>query len=105
LPTYAKSFDIVVSNLVLNDVADYQGFASTLGQVTKDGGRAIFSLTNPYSAVMCEKVHSYFDLGEAILYLWGESKIDHLHRTMQDYIAAFREAGFLLNSLTDVQLP
>ncbi|MEZ4863737.1 MAG: class I SAM-dependent methyltransferase [Caldilineaceae bacterium] len=104
LPQYANHFDLVVSNLVLNDVANYQGFALTLGAVTKPAGRVILSLTNPYSAVMREKVESYFDSGAATPYAWGEGQVYHYHRTMQEYIRAFRAAGLLLNSLTDVQM-
>ncbi|MEM7128512.1 MAG: class I SAM-dependent methyltransferase [Chloroflexota bacterium] len=105
LASFDETFDVVVSNLVLNDVSDYCGFARTLGAVTKVDGRAVLSLTNPYSAVMREKVHSYFDSGEAIPYAWAEPKVYHFHRTMQDYVSAFRDGGFLLNSLTDVQMP
>ena len=104
LPQYFQAFDLVASNLVLNDVPDYRGFARTLGEVTKPQGRAVLSFTNPYSAVMREKVQSYFDSGYATLYPWGDSKIYHFHRTMQDYISAFYEAGFLLKSLSDVQM-
>lgn len=104
LPQYAQTFDLVVSNLVLNDVANYQGFTATLGAVTKVGGRLILSLTNPYSAVMREKAYSYFDASAAVPYAWGGGQVYHFHRTMQAYISAFRTAGFLLNSLTDVQM-
>src|SRR3712207_6195596 len=41
LPQYEQSFDVVVSNLVLNDVPDYQGFVNTLAAVTKPGGRLV----------------------------------------------------------------
>jgi 2-polyprenyl-3-methyl-5-hydroxy-6-metoxy-1,4-benzoquinol methylase len=104
LPRYAQTFDLVVSNLVLNDVADYRGFIATLGAVIKPQGRLILSLTNPYSAVMREKVFSYFDSGTAVPYAWGGGHVYHFHRTMTDYISAFRHAGCLLNSLTDVQM-
>jgi len=101
---YAQHFDLVVSNLVLNDVADYQGFAATLGTLIKANGRLILSLTNPYSAVMREKVENYFDSGTATPYPWGGGQVYHFHRTMQEYMTAFRRAGFLLNSLTDIQM-
>ena len=104
LSRYTQAFDVVVSNLVLNDVADYQGFVATLGRLTKPAGRLILSMTNPYSAVMREKVHSYFDSGTAVPYAWGGEQVYHFHRTLQEYITAFRNAGFLLNSLTDVQM-
>lgn len=104
VPHYAQAFDAVVSNLVLNDVADYQGFAATLGALTQGNGRLILSMTNPYSAVMREKVYSYFDTGTAVPYAWGGGHVYHFHRTMQDYLTAFCNAGFLLNRLTDVQM-
>lgn len=104
LPQYAHAFDLVVSNLVLNDVADYSGFAATLAAVTKTQGRIILSLTNPYSAVIRQKVESYFDSGTATPYPWGEGQVFFYHRTMQEYIAAFGNAGCHLLSLTDVQM-
>lgn len=104
VPHYAQAFDLVVSNLVLNDVADYQGFATSLGALTKPAGRLILSMTNPYSAVMRDKVYSYFDSGFAVPYAWGGGQVYHYHRTMPDYLTAFGRAGFLLNSLTDVQM-
>lgn len=104
LPYYAHAFDLVVSNLVLNDVADYVGFAATLAAVTKTQGRIILSLTNPYSAVMRQKVESYFDSGMATPYAWGEGQVFFYHRTMQEYIAAFCNAGCYLQRLTDVQM-
>jgi 2-polyprenyl-3-methyl-5-hydroxy-6-metoxy-1,4-benzoquinol methylase len=104
LPPYARTFDLVVSNLVLNDVAEYEGFAVTLGAVTKIKGRLVLSLLNPYSAVMRQKAESYFDTGTATPYAWGEGQVFFYHRTMQEYIAAFRNAGCHLQSLTDVQM-
>ncbi|MCE7984194.1 MAG: class I SAM-dependent methyltransferase [Caldilinea sp. CFX5] len=104
LPRYADHFDLVVSNLVLTDVADYAGFAATLTAVTKAGGRIMLSLTNPYSAVMRQKVASYFDSGTATPYPWGAGQVFFYHRTMQEYMAAFRDAGCYLQSLTDVQM-
>ncbi len=107
LPQYKDSFDVVVSNLVLNDVPDYKGFAATLGTVTKPGGRLVLSLNNPYSAVVRDKMHNYFDAGTAVLYQglvrWGV-EVYFYHRTLEEYITAFRDAGFLLRSLSDVRV-
>ena len=105
LPQYTQFFDLVVSNLVLNDVYDYRSFASTLGAVTKVGGRLVLSMNNPYSAVMREKVTNYFDSGVSIQYQGLASvgvKVYFFHRTLEEYITAFRDAGFLLRSLSDV---
>ena len=53
---------------------------------------------------MRQKVESYFDSGTATPYQWGEGQVFFYHRTMQEYIAAFRNAGCYLQSLTDVQM-
>lgn len=104
LPEYEEHFDVVVSNLVLNDVPDYRGFAATLSFVTKPEGRLVLSLTNPYSAVMRQKVNSYFDSGFATKYDWADVEIYHYHRMTSEYIAAFCDAGCLLRNLHDLQI-
>ena len=103
-PRYKESFDLVVSNLVLNDVYDYRGFVSTLGDLTKSGARLVLSMNNPYSAVIRKKVENYFDSGTSVLYqgLASEGiKVYFFHRTLEEYITAFRDNGFLLRGLYD----
>ncbi len=106
LPEYAGAFDVVVSNLVLNDVPDYEGFIATIGAVTKAGGRYVLSLNNPYSAVLREKVKNYFDVGGATLYNMAQEGVAvyYFHRTMEQYITAFRNHGFLVRGLYDVRV-
>lgn len=104
LPEYRSYFDIVISNLVLNDVPDYIGFAKTLASATKSGGKLVLSLTNPYSAVMRQKTDSYFHSGFTTKYEWAEMEIYHYHRMTGDYIAAFCDAGCLLRNLHDLQI-
>ena len=66
----------------------------------------VVSMNNPYSAVKREKVDSYFDSGTSIVY-WGiyastGVKVFYYHRTMEEYVTAFRDSEFLLRSLSDV---
>ena len=107
LPQYAHAFDLVVSNLVINDVPDYQGFIHTLGAVTKPAGRVCMSLNNPYSALIREKVANYFDSGKATLYNMAKDGVEvyYFHRTLEEYFAAFLAAGFGLRGYQDVRLP
>jgi 2-polyprenyl-3-methyl-5-hydroxy-6-metoxy-1,4-benzoquinol methylase len=107
LPEYHEAFDVVVSNLVINDVPDYQGFVATLGSVTKADGRVVLSLNNPYSALIREKVENYFDSGKTTLYNMAKDGVAvyYFHRTLEEYMTAFREAGFALHGLEDVQVP
>ena len=106
LPQYRTSFDLVVSNLVLPDVDDYRGYIATLGDVLKPGGRAVLSLLNPYRAVFDERVRNYFESGQGTREYGGMAKLGirayYYHRTLEEYIATFRESGLLLNDLSDV---
>lgn len=102
LPQYANTFDLVVSNLVLNDVPDYAGFISTLSSVIKPNGRIVMSLNNPYSALLREKVTSYFDSDAVQQYGFGP--VTYFHRTMEDYCRAFQQAGLAIRCLYDVQM-
>lgn len=106
LPAYEQAFDVVVSNLVLNDVPDYQGFIETVGAVLRNGGRAILSINNPYSALIREKVENYFDTDSATLYNMAKAGVAvyYYHRTMEAYMNAFRDNGFLLRTLRDVRV-
>ena len=104
LPQFEEHFDLVASHFVLNDVPDYEGFISTLGSVTKPGGRAVLSLNNPYSAVLREKADTYFDSGTSRIYkglATAGVEVYHYHRTMGEYIKAFSDCGFLLRTLLE----
>jgi 2-polyprenyl-3-methyl-5-hydroxy-6-metoxy-1,4-benzoquinol methylase len=104
LPSYEQTFDVVVSNMVLNDVPDYNGFIATLSAVLKPKGRLVISLNNPYSAVIREKVESYFDTGKAVPYNWDGMTVYYFHHTMEEYLTAFQRVGVLLRSLSDLQM-
>jgi 2-polyprenyl-3-methyl-5-hydroxy-6-metoxy-1,4-benzoquinol methylase len=102
---YARYFDLAISNLVIDDVPDYRGYVSTLGQAVRSGGRAVVSMNNPYSAVMRDKVEGYFDSGVAVEYQGMASRgvrVYYYHRTMEAYVTAFVEAGFSLRHYSDV---
>ena len=108
LPEFEGHFDLVASHVVLNDVPDFRGFIRTIGSLTTPDARAVFSLNNPYSAFRREKATSYFASGEAVIYqgMAGVGvEVYYYHRTMEEYITAFRESGFLLRSLVDIPPP
>lgn len=100
-----ESFDLIASHLVLNDVPDYVEFIRTLSTACRDGGRAVLSINNPYSAVLRKKASGYFATGESVIYQ-GMAKagieVYYYHRTMEEYVDAFGKHGFLLKSLKDI---
>jgi 2-polyprenyl-3-methyl-5-hydroxy-6-metoxy-1,4-benzoquinol methylase len=102
LPQYRGAFDMVISNLVLNDVPDYEGFIATVGDVLKPRGRAVLNINNPYSAVLRQKVESYFDSETAVHYGFGP--VFYYHHTMEEYMAAFSQAGLLLRRHYDTRM-
>ena len=104
-PDAAGRFDAVGSYLVLNDVADYRGFAATLAASLKPGGRLALAFNNPYSAVTDLHVTDYFDSGAVSRYrgLWEAGiEVYHHHRTLENYLDAFHAGGLRLTKLTDV---
>jgi 2-polyprenyl-3-methyl-5-hydroxy-6-metoxy-1,4-benzoquinol methylase len=102
LPQYANTFDLILSNLVLNDVPDYVGFINNLSDLLKAGGRFVLSMNNPYSALLRLKVDDYFDSDAVAQYGFGPAL--YYHRTMEEYCRAFQQAGLLLRCLYDVRM-
>jgi 2-polyprenyl-3-methyl-5-hydroxy-6-metoxy-1,4-benzoquinol methylase len=101
----AGSFDAIASYLVLNDVQDYRGFASTLAALLIPGGRLALALNNPYGGVIRKHVADYFDSGAVSPYrsLWAAGiKTYYHHQTLEDYLDAFLMAGLRLAKLADV---
>ena len=102
LPQYTDTFDLIVSNMVLNDVPDYMGFINTMSSVLKPQGRFVLSMNNPYSALHREKVQNYFDVSTVTQY--GLGPVYYFHRTMEEYVHAFQAADLLLRRLYDIQM-
>jgi 2-polyprenyl-3-methyl-5-hydroxy-6-metoxy-1,4-benzoquinol methylase len=108
VPGWEARFDLIASHFVLNDVYDYLGFVSTMAALLKPGGRAIFSMNNPYSYVVRNHIRDYFASGEAFSYRGMAEKGVRVHfyqRTLQEYLDAFLGAGFQLARLMDVPTP
>ena len=108
LPASHQPFDLCASFFVLNDVADYRGFLSTVGSVVIPGGRTVFFLNNPYSMVLRGQVTDYFDSGAAFPYRGMAEAgvhVQYYQRTLQEYLDACREAGLHLQRLVDVPTP
>jgi SAM-dependent methyltransferase len=105
LPNSVGAFHAAASYLVLNDVADYRGFAATLGAVLEPGGRLVLAFNNPYSAVIDRHVTDYFDADAISPYrgLWEAGiKAYYRHRTLENYLDAFQAGGLRLTKLADI---
>lgn len=108
LPEISAAFDAIASYLVLNDVDDYRGFASTLAGALKPGGRLVLAFNNPYGAVIRQHVADYFASGTISPYraMWAAGiKTYHHHRTLEEYLDAFLVTGLHLTKLADLAGP
>jgi 2-polyprenyl-3-methyl-5-hydroxy-6-metoxy-1,4-benzoquinol methylase len=104
-PPYQRRFDAAASYLVLNDVADYRGFAATLARSLRPGGRLVLALNNPYGAVIRGHVQDYFATGTVSPYraMWAAGmRVHHHHRTLEEYLDTFLGAGLVLAKLADL---
>ncbi len=109
-----NTFDLVVSNIVMIDVRDYQLAFRKIYRVLKPNGRFIWSNTHPVfgrlNAVdfriprdivrkeerIGKLIDRYFDSG-AMLISWGKIKpIWQFERTLEEYSKALKNAGFAI---------
>ena len=62
---------------------------------------------NPYNSVLQERVSNYFDSGDSKSYVGFERatgvRVKYYHRTLEKYVATFRDRGLMLRSLCDVK--
>jgi SAM-dependent methyltransferase len=110
LPFPDKSFDIVVSNMVLMDLEDIDLCIREWARVLRTGGRVIFSLTHPcfftadwvYGEDGTRKykaVSAYLPEKSECLEFWGKTM--HYHRPLSRYISAFGSAGLWIRALEE----
>jgi SAM-dependent methyltransferase len=105
LPELAGRFTVIGSHLALNDVRDHRGLASTLATLAAPGARVVLALNSPYSSVVRGHIADYYESGAIGVY-GGLSqqgvKAHYYHRTLEEYLDAFLDAGFRLAKLVDV---
>jgi 2-polyprenyl-3-methyl-5-hydroxy-6-metoxy-1,4-benzoquinol methylase len=109
VPDLDGHFDLIGSHLVLNDVADYRAFATTLASLARPGGRLALAFNNPYSSVVREHITDYFASDTLGVY-GGMSRqvggqVQYYHRTLEEYVDAFLGTGLRLIKLADVDQP
>lgn len=115
-----ESFDVVVSNVVMQDVLRFREAFQEFRRVLRPGGRLVFSITHPCfdrpvpgtwlreppDAERVEEwkgllVDRYYD---RVAVWWGPAgrePVVGFHRTLEDYAAGLREAGFLIARLEE----
>ena len=110
------SFDVVVANMVLQDLSDYEAVIREMHRVLVPGGAFIFTIAHPcFTAPECgwvrddegEKLHwkvdRYFEevVSEQDYPRGAKDRLLHFHRTLTSYFRAVREAGFAVEALVE----
>lgn len=109
-----KSFDLIVSNMVIQDLADYEKAFQEMYRLLVDGGCFIFSILHPCFVTPesgWEKtkggkkshwnVDKYFYEGVYEQRLGDKEKMLFFHRTLTSYINTLIKTGFILESIIE----
>lgn len=109
-----KSFDLIVSNMVIQDLANYEKAFHEMYRLLVDGGIFIFSILHPcFVTPECgwektesgEKLHwnvdKYFYEGAYEQGLGDKEKMLFFHRTLTSYINALIKTGFVLEGIIE----
>ncbi len=107
-----ESFDLAVSYIVLVDIHDYRRSIRAAWRVLRPGGRFVVCNVHPMRTALPNgwvkqgdrklfyAVDDYTNEGPRAFEWWGESFIN-MHRMLTSYIAAFLDAGFVLEALLE----
>jgi 2-polyprenyl-3-methyl-5-hydroxy-6-metoxy-1,4-benzoquinol methylase len=109
-----KSFDLIVSNMVIQDLADYEKAFQEMYRLLVDGGCFIFSILHPCFVTPesgwektkgGKKLHwnvdKYFYEGVYEQRLGDKEKMLFFHRTLTSYINTLIKTGFILESIIE----
>ncbi|MEI5906602.1 class I SAM-dependent methyltransferase [Bacillus spongiae] len=109
-------FDTIVSNMVLQDLEDYEAALREMHRLLTDGGVCIFSILHPCFITPNSgwvrnekgerqfwKVHRYFYEGvyDQNFPVHHKEKIVYYHRTLTSYMKAIQQAGFTLSAVVE----
>lgn len=100
-------FDLIVSSLVLDYIADWGGVFREFARVLKAGGTVVFSCEHPTSKFHLGKMTDYFEREaiESVWGGWGEPKptVTAYRRPLQLMLNPLLENGFALERILEPQ--
>ncbi|MFX1478333.1 MAG: class I SAM-dependent methyltransferase [Promethearchaeota archaeon] len=115
----SKNFDLVVSNIVMTDVIDYQQAFKEINRILKTDGRFVWSNTHPIFAKhsslelklpsdtmrreerMYKIIDRYFESGATQVQWFGENPLWQFERTLSEYSKGLKEAGFVIREIVE----
>jgi len=108
IPVLDGSFDLVISYLVLIDVADYHAAIREMARIAKSGGRVLVANINSFCTTSGQAwvkndegcylhvaVDGYFE-EKAEVVSWAGIRIVNYHRPFGAYVRAFLDSGLRL---------
>lgn len=109
-----ESFELIVSNMVIQDLANYEKAFQEMYRLLVDGGSLIFSILHPCFVTPesgwektkdGKKLHwnvdQYFFEGVYEQRLGEKEKMLFFHRTLSSYVNTLIKTGFILESLVE----
>ena len=111
-----NSLDMIVSNMVIQDLENYEATFGEMYRLLREGGYYIFSILHPCFVTpksgwvkntngqkLYWKVDNYFYEGvyEQTFPVDAENKVVFYHRTLSSYFQAIQKAGFILETLIE----
>ncbi|WP_202081185.1 class I SAM-dependent methyltransferase [Caldalkalibacillus salinus] len=111
-----QSFDLIVSNMVIQDLSEYDRAINEMYRLLVDGGWFIFSILHPCFITpgsgwvksedgekLYWKVDNYFYEGayEQAIPLDQDEKLVYFHRTLTSYVDTVIRAGFRIEQLVE----
>ncbi|RCW62576.1 class I SAM-dependent methyltransferase [Saliterribacillus persicus] len=109
-----KCFDIIISNMVVQDLENYESAFQEMYRLLEDGGNLIFSILHPCFVTpgsgwektengekLYWKVDKYFYEGVYEQALGDEEKMLFFHRTLTTYINTLIKTGFTIESIVE----
>jgi SAM-dependent methyltransferase len=110
LPLPDRSFDGIVSNMVLMDIPEVGPAFAESRRLLRPGGRLVFSITHPAffpwfwtrdesGKKLYKPVDDYLTLRPDMNDFWGPTR--HYHRPLSWYAEALSSAGFVIDALVE----
>ena len=111
-----KSFDLIVSNMVIQDLSNYESAISEMYRLLVDSGTFIFSILHPCFVTpgsgwvksdtgekLYWKVDNYFYEGayEQAFPIDQQDKFLYFHRTLSSYVNTIVRAGFQIEEMIE----
>jgi SAM-dependent methyltransferase len=106
-----STYDIVVSQLVLHYIEDFQKLSKLVYTTLRRGGKFVFSVQHPLTTAFMEQQHGkgqrsswivddYFYSGKRSEAWIGENVVKY-HRTIEEYFMMLQQAGFVIEALRE----